>query len=264
MEIIEFMMPVVSVIIPTYNRAEILPRAIDSILEQSFRDLEVIVVDDYSKDKTQAVVNSYSSARLEYIQHERNKGANAARNTGIRAATGEYIAFLDDDDMWLEMKVENQLEEFKSQETSFGLVYSGRRVIKEKEVIEDYIPTQEGSIYRNLLRRNVIPSETPLIRAKCFDRVGKFDTDFESCQDWDMWLRIAKLYDISYVPKILAVSFWDEDNRISSDCQRKCQGYRRLYKKYQSDIHREPISMWHFASRLGYYCSLQKVNSLFS
>lgn len=253
-------MAVVSVVIPTYERDDILPRALDSVLEQTFADLEVLVVDDNSQDDTSEIIDSYSDNRLEYIRHSENLGANAARNTGIRAASGDYIAFLDDDDMWLESKIERQLEEYQSLDSSFGLVYTGRRIIDDETIIEEFIPTKSGDIFRYLLRRNVIPSETPMIRAECFEKVGMFDIEFRSCQDWDMWLRIARSYKVSFVPKILAVSFWSGTDRISLDYGKKCQGYQLLYRKYRSEIHGDRLSTWHFVTRLGYYCLLQNLD----
>lgn len=255
-------MPVVSVIIPTYNRAEILPRAVDSVLRQSFDDLEVIIVDDDSPDQTSEVVDEYSDIRIKYFQHTQNRGANHARNTGIQAATGDYIAFLDDDDKWCEDKLERQLNKFRTLGPSFGLVYSGRRIVEDETIVEEYIPTKSGDISQTLLRKNIIPSETPLIRSNCFDNVGLFDTELESCQDWDMWLRIARSYKVSFVPDILAVSYWGGDDRISRDYTKKCQGYKLLHSKYREEIYRDKWATWYFFSRISYYCILQNLRNL--
>ena len=255
-------MPAVSVVVPTYGRANILPRALDSVLSQTYSDFELIVVDDCSPDDTNKIVDSYSDNRIMYLRHEQNRGANAARNTGIKAANGEYLAFLDDDDKWLPEKLEQQMALYDKLDESFGLVYTGRRIVNSDEVIERYIPQLEGNIYPKLLRKNVIPSETPLIRTDCFDNVGLFDTGLRSCQDWDMWLRIAKNYKISFVPDILAVSFWDTNDRISRDYGRKFQGYCRLHKKYRVDIYKDPFAAWHFLTRLCYFYSLRKITNV--
>ena len=97
--------PVVSVVIPTYNRACLLGRAIQCVLNQSFQDIEVIVVDDASQDNSADIVNSLDDSRIKYLRHEKNRGGSSARNTGIKAARGEYIAFLDDDDEWMPTKI---------------------------------------------------------------------------------------------------------------------------------------------------------------
>src|SRR5258705_10332336 len=101
-------MPKVSVIIPTYNRAECLRSAITNVLNQTFQDFEIVVVDDSSQDHTREVVNSLDDKRIKYIRHERNKGVAAARNTGVSNAKGDYIAFLDDDDEWFPEKLKKQ------------------------------------------------------------------------------------------------------------------------------------------------------------
>lgn len=257
-------MPTVSVVIPTYSRANLLPRALESVLNQTYDDIEVIIVDDCSPDDTPNVVESYSDNRIEYIRHDRNRGANAARNTGICAASGEYLALLDDDDKWLEDKLKLQISLFEELEDSFGLVYAGRRIVLNEEVIEKYLPHLEGDIYQRLLRRNVIPSETPLIKNECFDQIGLFDNELRSCQDWDMWLRIAESYKISFVPEVLAISFWDTSNRISNDFTRKFQGYWRLHEKYKKDIYKDSHSAWHFATRLCYFYILKHLTKLYN
>ena len=130
--------PTVSVIIPTYNRAKLLPRAIKSVLNQTFKDFEVIIVDDGSTDNTEEVINEFQkhNKRIKYIRHEKNKGAAAARNTGIKIAQGEYIAFQDSDDEWLPNKLEKQMEIFESAPAEIGVVYTdyGEWVIVEKSI----------------------------------------------------------------------------------------------------------------------------------
>ena len=115
--------PLVSVIIPTRNRVEMLCRAVNSVLSQTFDNLECIVVDDESHDNTEKVINSFEDDRLKYFRHEKNKGASAARNTGIRQSKGGLIAFLDDDDEWIATKLEKQVPLLKGLPERFGMVY---------------------------------------------------------------------------------------------------------------------------------------------
>ena len=243
----------VSVIVPTYNRANVLPRALDSVLSQTYKDIELIVVDDNSDDDTRNVVESYSDPRIRYVRHEINQGANSARNTGIKEANGHYISFLDDDDEWFAEKINTQLTVLKQLDDSYGLAYSGRQIVKNGKVIEEYKPDLEGEVFRELLKENFIPSETPLIRYDCFESVGLFDERFRSCQDWDMWLRISQEYKISCVDEILAVSHWDSNDRISTNSRRKHQGYELILKKYSKHIKRNPQSLSHVLSRYIYY-----------
>lgn len=246
-------MPEVSAIVPTYNRANVLPRALDSILSQTYDDIELIVVDDNSEDDTRTIVESYSDPRVKYIRHETNKGANSARNTGIKESNGDYIAFLDDDDEWLAEKIHTQLTSLKQLDDSYGMAYSGRQIVENGNVIEEYKPNLEGELFNDLLKENFIPSETPLIRYECFDNVGLFDERFRSCQDWDMWLRISREYKISCDRKILAVSHWDSNDRISTNYRRKNQGYGLILKKYFKHIKRNPQSLLHILTRYIYY-----------
>jgi glycosyltransferase involved in cell wall biosynthesis len=117
--------PTVSVIIPTYNRAHLIGRAIQSVLKQTYQDFEVIVVDDGSIDNTEEVVKKIQENRVYYYKHDKNKGGSAARNTGISLAKGEYIAFQDSDDEWLPEKLEKQIGVFNNQTKNVGVVYTG-------------------------------------------------------------------------------------------------------------------------------------------
>src|SRR5688500_9781977 len=121
--------PIVSVVIPTYNRAHLIRRAIDSVVAQTFADWELIVVDDASKDDAEGVVRSYGDSRMRYVRHDVNKGASAARNTGLYAAHGEFVAFLDSDDEWLPEKLASQVELFRANPGGFaslGVVLTGQ------------------------------------------------------------------------------------------------------------------------------------------
>ncbi|MFC7193467.1 glycosyltransferase family 2 protein [Halosimplex aquaticum] len=122
--------PQVSVIIPTYNRATLVKRAIQSVLNQTFKDFELIIVDDASDDETPEVIDSINDARLEYIRHDLNRHGGAARNTGIKYASGKYIAFLDDDDEWYPTKLERQVERFETVSNEIGSFIAGARYIR--------------------------------------------------------------------------------------------------------------------------------------
>lgn len=127
----------VSVVIPTHNRADLLPRAINSVLKQTYTNIEVIIVSDGSTDNTRDVVDSFikNDDRVKFIEYTPSKGGNVARNKGIEASTGEYIAFLDDDDEWLLEKLKKQVEIIES-DKEIGLVYTGSRIIYVNEKVE--------------------------------------------------------------------------------------------------------------------------------
>jgi glycosyltransferase involved in cell wall biosynthesis len=157
-------------------------RAIKSVLEQSFTDFELIVVDDASMDETQQLLAEIKDTRIKIIRHEKNKGAPAARNTGIKASIGEYIGFLDDDDEWLPEKLEKQLKLFKTSGNEVGLIYGGFYFVSEKNnrILSEVMPEKKGSLFSVVLRRNILGSPTPLIKRYCFDKAGLFDETF--CQ----------------------------------------------------------------------------------
>ncbi len=127
--------PTVSVIIPTYNRAHLLGRAIESVLDQTYQDFEIIVVDDASADETEEVVKSFGDDRINHIRHQKNKGGSAARNTGIKAARGEFIAFLDSDDEWVPKKLEKEIDRLQTLSNEVGVVYSGFCCVKQFQLI---------------------------------------------------------------------------------------------------------------------------------
>lgn len=183
----------VSVIVPTYNRGYIIRRAIDSILKQTYKEYEIIVVDDGSTDNTAEIVKGYSSSRVKYIGYEVNRGANHARNVGMKAARGEYIAFLDSDNEWKEDFLETRVDVMEKDETllmTFGrmeLDYLSKRIIPQEEegVLNEY-----EKLKRILLIKNVIDTNTVCIRRQCFRDVGGFDEQLPRLQDWDFFSRI--------------------------------------------------------------------------
>lgn len=198
----------ISVIIPTYNRAKKVVRAIESVLRQTYRDYEIIVFDDGSTDNTKEVVRAINDNRLVYISGNKNRGAGAARNEGVRYAQGKYIAFLDSDDEWLPDKLEKQIE-YIACHPEVGMVYGKMHVIKgEKEGDFPNNTTEgelEGDIYSWLLRRNTIGAPTMFIKKECFDAIGGFDESLNCLEDWEFSVRFAKEYRIGYIDEPLIV-----------------------------------------------------------
>jgi len=209
--------PTVSVIIPTYNRAHLIGRAIQSVLNQTYRDFEIIIVDDGSTDNTEEVIKEFQKRdeRIRYIKHERNKGYPKTLNTGIKAAKGEYIAFQDDDDEWLPEKLEKQMRVFENAPAKVGVVYTGFWRIENNKKI--YIPffwvkQKEGNIHEELLKGNFIGTPAALVRKECFEKVGGFDTKLPYLQDWELWIRISKCYQFRYIDSSLLNSFYTPDS----------------------------------------------------
>jgi len=196
----------VSVILPTYDRAGIVSDSIQSVLDQTFENFELIVVDDASNDDTDEVVQRFTDNRIRYIKHEQNRGAPAARNTGIEAAVGDIIAFQDSDDRWYPRKLEKQLQVFETVPSDVGVVYTGMN--RGRDHSEVYLPytsieKAEGNIQSSLQQQNFIPTQVAAVRQDCFDTVGLFDENVSPLEDWELWIRISKQFEFRLVDETL-------------------------------------------------------------
>lgn len=239
--------PLVSVVIPTYKRPDMLGRAIDSVLNQTYDNIEIVVVDDNDEDseyrkETEEFMDKYAdNDNLVYLKHTENKGGSAARNTGIKTSEGEYIAFLDDDDIWVNTKLKKQIEVFKNN-NNLGLVYCRMYSFKNNtgEVYhKKKIKLVNGSIYTDMLEMNYIGTPTALVKKICFQKVGLFDIELLSRQDHDMFLRISKNYDIDYVDEFL-VKFSSHDNKISRNINSKEKGWKIFLSKWENELNEFP------------------------
>ena len=232
----------VSAIITTYKREPgMVKKAIESVLSQTYSDFELIIADDSPPDfpgrsAVKKMIEDIADERIRYIQHETNKGACAARNTGIQNAKGEYIAFLDDDDIWLPRKLETQLEGFADGQT--GLVYCNYNVINEATgkvtvINNDYLARR--NIMDQLLINNTL-GIFPMVRKSCLEECGMFDTTLKSSQDLDMWLRVIEKYDTGYANAVLASCYIHEGEQISSNPEKKLQATEILNKRYEARL----------------------------
>ena len=195
--------PTVTVIIPTCNRADKIFSSVQSVLNQTFDNFELIVVDDASSDNTKQIVNIFSDQRIRYICHSRNKGGSAARNTGIKESQGEFIAFLDDDDEWYPDHLQVTVDTLNKLDSSWGVVYTGKLEITSKKSKKIYPNALwEGLIQNNLLVYGSIGTPSILVRRLCFEHIGLFDEDFPRHQDWEMHIRIANKYKYYPIKKI--------------------------------------------------------------
>jgi len=204
-------MPEISVIIPTYNHARWLGRAVDSVQAQDYRDFEIIVTDADSDDDTAGVMARRSAPNLRYLRLPRRVNLPEGRNIGIREAAGRYIALLDSDDAWLPSKLRLQREFFSPDRPELALVYTLLSVVSEKTGAS-HVPTQaqlRGKVLWQLLENNLLlgaPSSA-LIRKECLEAVGLFDSSMDTCEDWDLWLRLAARYEVDLLPQPLTVRY---------------------------------------------------------
>lgn len=228
----------VSVIIPTYNRGYIIRRALQSVYSQTWKDFEIIVVDDGSTDNTEVILEEecLRHPNVKYIRHEVNRGVPVARNTGILNSKGEYIAFLDSDDRWFPTKLYEQMRVFQSNREEIGLVYTGYKWYEPNGNVIKVIPKYEGYVFNKLLSNNFIACSSVVVPRKVLDVVGLFDMHLTANQDYDMWLRIAKKYPIKFVPKLLVEINMHGSDRISINYKNKAISYYNLYLKYKHEI----------------------------
>lgn len=198
--------PKVSVVIPTYNRAHLIGESIQSVLDQTFQDFELIIVDDGSSDDTEAVVGRFDDPRIRYIYQE-NKGISGAHNTGVRNAKGQYIIFLGSDDLWLPKLLELEVLILDTN-PDIGLVYAKAQAINgDGNVMSQMsgaLQKYPGETLKSALYGNFVCTITALIRRECFDRVGLFDETLKARVDYDMWIRMAKYYRFAHIDKVLA------------------------------------------------------------
>lgn len=229
--------PEVSIILPTHNRADTLPRALESVFAQSVSDWELLVIDDGSTDGTAALLAAHAAdTRLRVLRQPVNAGAAAARNRGLRAARGRFVAFLDSDDAWFPDTLARQLAAFRAAPPATGLVFgrperidaAGRRHIEG-------LP-QHGDVFARMLERNVV-NGTPgtMIRRSVVDAVGLFDEGMPAAEDYDYWLRVTRRFPVAFIDAPL-FRWYDDDSaasaRLSRDLPANLAARDRLYAKH--------------------------------
>jgi len=230
------MSSLVSVVVPTYNRPSRLQRSVSSLINQTYRPLEIIVVDDGSETPATEIVDQRSGdgTTVTVVRHEQNQGANAARNTGIRKAKGDFIAFLDDDDEWYPTKIQQQVAAF-DEDDDVGVVYSGIEVNRG-----DYktynAATEEGKLTRQLLKQNVVGTfSTVLVRRSIVDKAGGLDERFPSWQDKEWYVRLSRYCDFKPVNEPLVVRHMKGDDHLSDDFEQlSTETYPLFVEKFDS------------------------------
>lgn len=210
-------MPTVSVVIPTYNRADVLPRAIDSVLDQTFDDFELIVVDDHSTDNTRDVVAHYEDPRIRYERHDVNKNGAAARNTGIERARGEFVAFLDSDDRWLPEKLTRQVATLEAGSDDIVAAYCGVKRRRDSPIkqVADFLFSETWSkeggeeILVDVLSsvQGINAGSTLLVRKAVIADIDGFDDRFERHQDLELLVRLLQCGDLVYVDEEMVMLY---------------------------------------------------------
>ena len=229
-------MPRVSVIIPTYNRADLLPRAVQSVFAQSLADFELIIVDDASTDNTEAIVAGFSDPRVRYFKHSTNRYAAGARNTGLEEAVGEFIAFLDSDDKWLPHKLADQVAQLDEAGPDWVAGYTGALVNMKGGVNErsETRPEYEGDVLPDyLLGRFTIWTPTFIFRRDVLHAVGLFDASLIRGEDVDFYLRVLQQGKLACLTEPAVELFIDVEKGIA-DLSAECD--RQLLNKHRALI----------------------------
>lgn len=211
-------MPLISVIIPVYNRRELLPRALKSVLNQSYTDLEVIIIDDCSTDEISDLDQLSSDKRISCYRRPVRSGVSKARNDGVLRARGEWLAFLDSDDEWLREKLALQMQ--------WVLAHPRFEIVQTKEIwIRNGIrvnPPQthekfEGDLFEASLDRCMITPSSVVLSRKLFDLVGGFNESLPACEDYDLWLRICTSHQVGLINEYLLIRYGGHADQLSSN-----------------------------------------------
>lgn len=243
----------VSIIIPTYNRDLCyISRAIKSVMQQTYKNYEIIVVDDniYNSNYSLKIKKYCITNNLIYLTTKGKQGANAARNIGACHAKGTYLAFLDDDDIWLKNKLEIQLIHFTD---NIGMVYSNGYLITSNlkclYTKPEYFVT-EGNLYRLFLYNYIGPTVTALIKRDCFLDVGMFDETMPSKQDYDLWIRLVRKYKAIGIKQPLFMYTRHDSNQITKNYNLILEGYKKIYEKNKSYFENDFIIKFFFYLKL--------------
>lgn len=255
--------PLVSVVLPTYNRREYLTEAIESVINQTYSNIELIVIDDHSSESPRNIVDNISNSGLQnivFLRHEENKGVSAARNTGIEQANGQLVALLDDDDLWSPDKIERQVVEFQRGGSETGVVCSGIRSIDaDGSTIRAREVQYTGSITKELLCGAIVPLPSVVVRRDVLLEAGLFDERLLAYEDQEWMIRLSQHCEFRSVSDPLVISRRGDDHaQLTDDIATKAEESYPLFMKkcrpiaaeYGRIFKRKMESYWFF--RLGH------------
>jgi glycosyltransferase involved in cell wall biosynthesis len=242
--------PAVSVVLPAYNRAGSILAAVDSVLGQTFRDFELLVVDDGSTDGTMAALDGVRDPRLRLLANPRNMGAGAARNTGIRAARADWVAFQDSDDEWLPRKLALQLARLDAAGDGHVAAYCGMAVVggldegagrtSLRYIPDPQLAKVEGDIQAALLRESLVSTQTLIARRDSLLAIGGFDESLPALEDWDCAIRLAALGPFAFVDEPLVMQHFSA-NSITRHRDRRLAARKTILAKHLSALQADPV-----------------------
>jgi len=249
--------PLVSVILPTRNRFKLLKKSLDSVLNQTYAPLEVIVIDDASEDKTRAYLKSLTDERVKLIWCETRQGPAIARNMGLRKAQGSLIAFNDDDDFWRQDKLKIQVNALMKAGEKVGVVYG--RIKRKRKGREDFIPDKkkrkkEGRLTKALLKENFIGLPAVLVKREVIKKAGLFDEKMPRNEDWEWFVRLSQFGRFLYLPQVMVESLLLPSG-ITKNQSLLLQANKHFYQKHQEKIgkNKKIAALWQFRLGDAYY-----------
>lgn len=263
--------PLVSVIIPAYNAAAFIEKTLISVLSQTYKNMEVIVVDDGSGDRTTDIVTAISQQDPRVILFQQpNLGVAKARNSAIRHAQGEFIAPIDADDLWHPQNIEKQVQCLLKTDSSVGLVYAWSVDIDEQDlpIGEFRASTIENNVYKTLICHNFIGNASAAVmRRDCLEKIGGYNEQFreqdaQGCEDWELYLKIAESYQFRVVPEFL-IGYRKIINSMSTDYPKMAKSHALMLESVQ-EKHPEIPSALHCLSKSSFYMYLARQNDLHS
>lgn len=225
----------VSVVIPVYNRESLIADAVLSVLKQTYENFELIIVNDYSTDRTEEVIKGFQDNRIRLILNQRGKGAQGARNTGLYAAKGEWVAFLDSDDIWMPDKLEKQLRYLETLSSNVVAIASGYSVFRSSpdQVIKEYIaPKSNFSTLELLYNNHIGPFSTFIFRREIGLSIGGLDENFPAMQDIDFYISLSQLGEVVVLRDSMCFIRRGNNDRISVNYFKKLKAAEMLSSKY--------------------------------
>lgn len=248
----------ISIIIPTYNREKTIFKSVESVINQTYKDIEIIIVDDNSTDRTEEIVKSFEDNRIKYIKLDRNLGACNARNIGINESRGEFIAFQDSDDIWKKNKLEKQIRFLE--ETNADIVACAFNFITKNSMEKKPSINIHEVNYIDIIRENFISTQTILGKRQCFEEY-KFDIDMPRFQDWELIIRLCKKYNIFFQMDSL-VDVYLQNDSISKNNKNAIKALNLIIEK-NNDFFRDNKKMLsYYYRRMAEFSERDKENSI--
>lgn len=255
----------VTAIIPTKDRPKFLKRALQSVLNQTYEQVQVIIIDASQNDQTYSIVKSFDNNSIEYIQSDAPRGPAAARNQGLQIADTKYVAFLDDDDFWHSEKIKTQIEELRKNPGRVAGVYCGRRTVNpDGDCKHVWLPTREGDLYKNVLVEDIIGSPSMvLVRSKAACSIDGFDEEMDYYEDWDFHIRFSRDFEWACVNDALVTRTSSVDAR-SNNVNLMDEYGCKLLRKYTEELRKHKLEdrAWqmHFQNMGIAYCNQGEIN----